>query len=66
MGTDHGFAPYVSLSRCSDWSKVHIATFHTSAFITDKLMIEEYKRLDFGTDGFYSSAIMNGKNGKNF
>ena len=37
---------YVALSRCSDWSKVHIASLHLSAFITDKLMIEEYKRLE--------------------
>jgi len=37
---------YVALSRCSDWSKVHIASLHPSAFITDKLMIEEYKRLE--------------------
>src|SRR5581483_5375274 len=34
---------YVALSRCSNWSKVHLATLHPSAFITDKLMIEEYK-----------------------
>ena len=37
---------YVALSRCSDWSKVHIASLHPSAFITDNLMIEEYKRLE--------------------
>jgi len=37
---------YVTLSRCSDWSKVHIASLHPSAFITDKSMIEEYKRLE--------------------
>ena len=37
---------YVALSRCSDWSKVHIASLHPSAFITDNFMIEEYKRLE--------------------
>jgi DNA replication protein DnaC len=37
---------YVALSRCSDWSKVHIASLHPSAFITDKSMIEEYERLE--------------------
>ena len=37
---------YVALSRCSDWSKVHIASLHPSAFITDKSMVEEYKRLE--------------------
>ena len=29
---------YVALSRCSDWSKVHIASLHLSAFIVDKSM----------------------------
>jgi ATP-dependent exoDNAse (exonuclease V) alpha subunit len=37
---------YVALSRCSDWSKVHIASLHPSAFITDKSMIEEYECLE--------------------
>ena len=37
---------YVALSRCSDWSKVHIASLHPSAFIVDKSMLEEYKRLE--------------------
>ena len=37
---------YVALSRCADWSKVHIACLHPSAFITDKSMLEEYKRLE--------------------
>jgi hypothetical protein len=37
---------YVALSRCSDWSKVHIASLHPLAFITDKSMIEEYRRLE--------------------
>lgn len=37
---------YVALSRCSDWSKVHIASLHPSAFITDKSMVEEYARLE--------------------
>jgi PIF1-like helicase/Helitron helicase-like domain at N-terminus len=37
---------YVALSRCTDWSKVHIASLHPSAFITDKSMVEEYKRLE--------------------
>src|SRR5436190_14896367 len=32
---------YVALSRCSDWSKVHIASLHPSAFIVDKSMLEE-------------------------
>ena len=36
---------YVALSRCSDWFKVHIASLHPSAFITDKSMIEEYECL---------------------
>jgi ATP-dependent exoDNAse (exonuclease V) alpha subunit len=37
---------YVALSRCSDWSKVNIASLHPSAFIVDKEMLEEYKRLE--------------------
>ena len=37
---------YVAISRCSDWSKVHIASLHPSAFIVDKSMLEEYKRLE--------------------
>jgi hypothetical protein len=37
---------YVALSRCSDWSKVHIASLHPSAFIVDKAMIDEYERLE--------------------
>jgi hypothetical protein len=37
---------YTALSRCSDWSKVHIASLHPSAFIVDKSMLEEYKRLE--------------------
>jgi len=37
---------YVALSRCTDWSKIHIASFHPSAFITDMSMVEEYKRLE--------------------
>ncbi|GBC19376.2 PIF1-like helicase domain-containing protein [Rhizophagus irregularis DAOM 181602=DAOM 197198] len=37
---------YTALSRCSDLSKLHIASLHPSAFITDKSMIEEYKRLE--------------------
>lgn len=37
---------YVALSRCSNWSKVHIASLHPSAFITDKSMIDEYNRLE--------------------
>jgi hypothetical protein len=37
---------YVALSHCSDWSNVNIATFHPSAFITDKLMIKEYEHLE--------------------
>jgi ATP-dependent DNA helicase PIF1 len=37
---------YVALSRCSEWSKVHIASLHPSAFIVDKSMIEEYERLE--------------------
>src|SRR5436190_901329 len=37
---------YVALSRCSDWSKVHIASLHPSAFIVDKSMLEEYERLE--------------------
>ena len=34
---------YVALSRCSDWSKVHIASLHPSAFIVDKSMLKEYE-----------------------
>jgi hypothetical protein len=37
---------YVALSRCSDWTKVHIASLHPSAFITDSSMIKEYERLE--------------------
>ena len=37
---------YVALNRCSDWSKVHIASLHLSAFIVDKLMLEEYEHLE--------------------
>jgi hypothetical protein len=37
---------YTALSRCSDWSKVHIASLHPSAFIVDKSMLGEYKRLE--------------------
>ena len=37
---------YVALSRCSDWSKVHIASLHPFAFIIDKSMLEEYERLE--------------------
>ena len=37
---------YVALSQCADWSKVHIASLHPSAFITDKSMVEEYKHLE--------------------
>lgn len=37
---------YVAISRCSEWSKVHIASLHPSAFIVDKSMIEEYERLE--------------------
>jgi ATP-dependent exoDNAse (exonuclease V) alpha subunit len=37
---------YVTLSRCSNWSNVHIASFHPSAFITDKSMIKDYERLE--------------------
>jgi hypothetical protein len=37
---------YVALSRCSDWSKVHIASLHPSAFIVDKSMLKEYERLE--------------------
>jgi ATP-dependent exoDNAse (exonuclease V) alpha subunit len=34
---------YVALSRCPNWSNVHIASLDPSAFITDQSMIEEYK-----------------------
>ena len=37
---------YVALSRCTDFSNVHIASLHPSAFITDKSMLEEYERLE--------------------
>ena len=37
---------YVALSRCPDWTKVHIASLHPSAFITDDSMIKEYERLE--------------------
>jgi len=37
---------YVILSRCSDWTKVHIASLHLSAFIIDSLIIKEYERLE--------------------
>ena len=42
------FAPgqaYTALSRSTDWSKVHIASFHPSAFIADTSMVKEYERL---------------------
>src|ERR1044071_5564810 len=44
--TVHKTQAYTALSRCSDWSKVHIASLHPSAFIVDKSMLEEYKRLE--------------------
>ena len=37
---------YVALSRCSDWTKVHIASLYPSTFITDSSMIKEYERLE--------------------
>ncbi|GBB93408.1 hypothetical protein RclHR1_21620006 [Rhizophagus clarus] len=37
---------YVVISQCSEWSKVHIASLHPSAFIINKSMIEEYERLE--------------------
>jgi ATP-dependent exoDNAse (exonuclease V) alpha subunit len=37
---------YTALSRCSDLSKLHIASLHPSAFITDKSMIQEYEHLE--------------------
>ena len=37
---------YVALSRCSNWSKVHIASLHPDAFIVDKSMLDEYERLE--------------------
>ena len=37
---------YVALSRCPDWTKVHIASLHPSAFITDDSMIKEYEWLE--------------------
>ena len=37
---------YVALSRCSDWTKVHIASLHPAAFITDHSMVKEYERLE--------------------
>ncbi|GES75098.1 Pif1-like helicase domain-containing protein [Rhizophagus clarus] len=37
---------YVAISRCSNWSKVHIASLNPGAFITDQLMIKEYERLE--------------------
>ncbi|CAG8451408.1 75_t:CDS:2 [Funneliformis mosseae] len=37
---------YVMLSYCMDWSKMHIASFHPSAFITNMSMVEEYRRLE--------------------
>ena len=42
------FAPgqaYTALSRSTNWSNVHIASFHPSAFITDMSMVQEYERL---------------------
>ena len=37
---------YVALSRCPNWSNVHIASLYPSAFITDQSMIKEYERLE--------------------
>jgi ATP-dependent DNA helicase PIF1 len=37
---------YVALSRCSNWTKVHIASLYPCAFITDESMIKEYKHLE--------------------
>jgi len=37
---------YVALSRCPNWSNVHISSLSPSAFITDKSMIQEYERLE--------------------
>jgi hypothetical protein len=37
---------YVALSRCPNWSNVHIASLNPSAFITDQSMIKEYERLE--------------------
>ena len=37
---------YIALSWCSDWTKVHIASLHPTAFITDESIIKEYKRLE--------------------
>ena len=42
------FAPgqaYTALSRSTDWSKVHIASFYPFAFITDMSMVQKYERL---------------------
>jgi PIF1-like helicase len=37
---------YVALSRCPNWLNVHISSLNSSAFIIDKLMIQEYERLE--------------------
>ena len=36
---------YVAISRCSSWENLSIIALHKDAFITDKSVIEEYRRL---------------------
>ncbi len=37
---------YVALSKCPNWSNVHISSLNSSAFIVDHSMIKEYERLE--------------------
>jgi len=36
---------YVAISRCSSWENLNIIALHKDAFITDRSVIEEYRRL---------------------
>ena len=37
---------YVALSKCPNWSNVHISSLNSSAFIVDQSIIKEYERLE--------------------
>ncbi|RIA80729.1 hypothetical protein C1645_882001 [Glomus cerebriforme] len=54
------FAPgqtYVALSRCTEWSKVHIASLHPSAFIISQFSVRYWKV----ANGSLSSSVQNRK-----
>ena len=55
------FAPgqaYTALSRSTDWSKVHIASFHPLAFIADTSMVQEYEPLQEKVFTSYIATFM--------